>query len=194
MLFFRPLIKQFAKQYKIRLVSICLMILLLVFADQNVLMANSVTDIVSIVSKEYDISEELVNQIITAESSFDSKAVSYCDARGLMQITRPTWDWITQQYLEVDWNFDECSFDPEKNIRVGVRFLKWISDYLDEKELLLNAPKKDLVLACYNAGPGNVRKYNYSVPPFKETQDYVKKINNMSKYSFLAAAGNLLKF
>ncbi|MFH1063166.1 MAG: lytic transglycosylase domain-containing protein [Candidatus Omnitrophota bacterium] len=180
MLFFNTLIKEVIKLNKICLLSICIVFILSGFPKLENLKADTVNDVVAKVSQEYNIPEEFIKQIIQAESSFDPNAVSYCDARGLMQITRPTWEWITQQYLEVDWNFDECSFDPEKNIRVGARFLKWISDYLDEKQALLNASKKDLVLACYNAGPGNVRKYNYSVPPFKETQDYIKKINNMS--------------
>ncbi|MBU1042813.1 MAG: lytic transglycosylase domain-containing protein [Candidatus Omnitrophica bacterium] len=187
MLFFSELIKHIIKLNKICLISLIVLACIFSRTSQNLIKADTLTDVVAIVSDEYDIPEELIRHIIQAESSFNEKAVSYCDARGLMQITRPTWEWITQQYLEVDWDFDQCAFDPEKNIRVGTRFLRWINDYLDQKQELLNGPKQDLVLACYNAGPGNVRKYNYSVPPFKETEDYIKKINNMSKTAYLFA-------
>ena len=187
MLFFTTLIKEVIKQNKIHLISISLAIVFCFCFNQGLVNANDISTFVSSASQEYQVSAELIKRIICAESSFNEKAVSHCDARGLMQITRPTWDWITQQYLEVDWDFDECAFDPEKNIVVGTRFLQWISDYLDAKKELLNAPKRDLVLACYNAGPGNVRKFNYFVPPFKETQDYIEKINNESKIPLILA-------
>ncbi|MBU1087498.1 MAG: lytic transglycosylase domain-containing protein [Candidatus Omnitrophica bacterium] len=187
MLFFNSLIKHIAKLNKIYLISVVVITLIFSFTNQNLIKADTLGNVVAAVSLEYDIPENLIRRIIQAESCFNEKAVSYCDARGLMQITRSTWEWITQQYLEVDWDFDQCAFDPEKNIKVGACFLRWISDYLEQKQELLNAPKQDLVLACYNAGPGNVRKYNYSVPPFKETQDYIEKINNMSKSAYLFA-------
>jgi soluble lytic murein transglycosylase-like protein len=179
MVFLTKLIKGIIKLCKITLLSLLVPLFLVLFLDNPNLRAETINAFVEEACNKYGVSEQLVLNVIEAESSFDVNAVSHCDARGLMQITRPTWDWITQYYLEVDWDYDLYCFDSEKNIIVGTRFLKWISDYLDKKQL--NAPKQDLVLACYNAGPGNVEKYNYTVPPFAETQNYVAKINKMSK-------------
>ena len=118
-------------------------------------------------------------KVISVESGFNSKAISGCDARGLMQVTRPTWDWICRDFLEVDWNFDECAFDPEKNIRVGTCFLKWIKSYISRYKNQLNDSEENLIYACYNAGPGAVRNYGFSIPPYNETINYIKKINRL---------------
>lgn len=177
------LIKDVVKLYKISLISLLFFSVSMAFSPVNTISAQTITSTISDVCFEYNISESLVYCVIKAESNFNEKAVSHCDARGLMQITRPTWDWITEEYLKVDWDYDTYCFDSEKNIIVGVRFLKWIEDYLDARQDLLNAPKQDLLLACYNAGPGNVRKHDFTVPPFEETQNYVKKINLMFKIS-----------
>ena len=115
-----------------------------------------------------------------AESSFNARAVSACDARGLMQITRRTWDWVCADLLGLTWDFDADAFDPRKNIIVGTCYLAWISDYLDRYEAKWNDSKDNLILACYNAGPGAVRKHCFSVPPFAETLNYVERINKMS--------------
>ena len=140
--------------------------------------ANNLKEVIDVASGNYEVSSALIFRVIEAESSFDPNAVSRADARGLMQITRPTWDWICEDFLRVSWSFDEDSFNSEKNIIVGTRFLAWINDYLKKHENELNASYNDLILACYNAGPGTVKKYGFRVPPYKETQNYVAKINS----------------
>ncbi len=134
------------------------------------------------VSREYAIQPTLILRIIQTESSFNPHAVSNCGARGLMQVTRSTWDWICHDYLQVDWDFDECAFDPEKNIRVGVRFLRWIKDYLDINDCQL-CEDRELLLACYNAGPGAVRAYGFRVPPYPETVEYIRRICNSGNFN-----------
>ena len=138
--------------------------------------AGDMVETIRTASQRYQISEDLIFRVIMAESSFNAQAKSHSDARGLMQITRPTWDWICRDFLAQDWSFDACAFDVEKNIIVGTCFLRWINDYLDRHQEKLNDERIKLVLACYNAGPGAVRRYGYSVPPFPETRRYVEKI------------------
>ena len=59
------------------------------------------------------------------------------------------------------------SFDAKANINGGVRYLRWLLDTFEG-----NA---DLAVAAYNAGEGNIAKYN-GVPPFRETLTYIKRV------------------
>jgi len=62
-------------------------------------------------------------------------------------------------------------FNPAENIRAGVTYLRQLLDRYDHNE--------QLALAAYNAGPGAVDKYGSTVPPYKETQNYVHKITGI---------------
>ena len=179
--FFYLLNKKIIKRHKINPILIFLLVFLCLGLPASTKTANAdqISICVAIASQEFGISQDLIYKIIEAESDFDPNAVSRVDARGLMQITRRTWNWICNDYLHVDWDFDTYSFDPDKNIQVGTRFLKWISDYLDNYKADLNDTKHNLVLACYNAGPGAVRNYDFQIPPYPETRNYVKKINDL---------------
>ena len=99
----------------------------------------------------------LLRSIVEVESAFNPRAVSPAGAKGLMQL-RP----ILARELGV-----RNPFDPRQNIMGGARYLRQ----------LLNMHDGDirLALASYNAGPGNVTRYA-GVPPFRETQKYVKRI------------------
>lgn len=175
--------KKFLKQNNI--VKICFFSLnfLIIFIQFSTPIgyADNFTAIVNETCNDHGLEPELVIALIKAESNFNPRAVSKVDARGLMQLTRATWDWICEQYLQVSWSFDEYAFDPEKNIKVGTRFLRWIRDYLSKHTQELNAEADDLLLACYNAGPGAVKRYGFRIPPFSETQNYISKINNSLK-------------
>jgi len=118
-------------------------------------------DIGSIIKKyadKYDISEELVKALIQQESSFNPRAVSKVGAKGLMQLMPVHTD---KQGID--------PFDPEQNIKTGMGFLS---------HLLNKYGDLRLALAAYNAGEKAVDKYG-DVPPYKETQDYVKRIMAM---------------
>jgi soluble lytic murein transglycosylase-like protein len=113
--------------------------------------------IIQTAANRYEVDPALVRAIIMAESSYNPKAVSKKGAKGLMQLMPKT-----AEYLGV-----EDSFDPEHNIDAGVRYFKQLLKQF-------NGDVK-LALAAYNAGGSRVRKYK-GVPPFKDTQYYVKKV------------------
>ncbi len=94
--------------------------------------------------------------MIEVESDFNPKTVSHAGAMGLMQLMPAI---VKEMGIK-------NPFSPAESIEGGV---KELSGYLKK-----NNGDLVLALASYNAGPGNVRKYG-GVPPFKETQGYIKK-------------------
>ena len=116
-----------------------------------------ILNIISKVSQKYGVDEKLVQALVKQESGFRHDAVSSCGAMGLMQLMP-----ATAKGLGVT-----DPFDPIQNIEGGVKYLK--------SKLKRYNGNLVLALASYNAGSGNVEKYN-GVPPFKETQNYVKSI------------------
>ena len=115
-----------------------------------------INTLVSKYAKKYKVDESLVHALIKVESDYDIHAVSPVGAKGLMQLMDKT----AKLYKVKD------PFDPEQNIRAGVKHLKMLIDkYKDLKK----------ALAAYNAGETAVKKYK-GIPPYKETQRYVKKI------------------
>ncbi|MGC1830594.1 MAG: lytic transglycosylase domain-containing protein [Candidatus Acidiferrales bacterium] len=105
------------------------------------------------------VSEKLITHVIAVESNFNPRAVSRKRAQGLMQLLPET----AARYSVAD------VFDPAQNIDGGTRYLK------DLLELYRGDLK--LALAAYNAGPDMVERYG-GIPPFPETQNYVKRITS----------------
>ncbi len=108
-------------------------------------------------SEKYHVPVELLKSIGKAESDFNTKAVSRCGAQGVMQLMP-----ATAKSLGVT-----DAFDAEQNIMGGSKYIAGLLKKYDGNT--------KLALAAYNAGSGNVAKYN-GIPPFEETQNYVKKI------------------
>ena len=105
---------------------------------------------------------DFVRAVIQAESGFNPRAVSPKGAMGLMQLMPQT----AAEYGVLD------AFNPMENIRAGVAYLKSLLVRYDHDE--------SLALAAYNAGPGAVEKFGRSVPPYRETRNYVAKIRAAS--------------
>lgn len=106
------------------------------------------------------LSIDLVRALIQAESAFNPRAVSPKGALGLMQLMPST----AAEYGVLD------AFNPVENVRAGVKYLKRLLDGYEGNV--------ELALAAYNAGPGAVKKYGGKVPPYRETKNYVARIQN----------------
>lgn len=107
----------------------------------------------------------LLYSIMHQESSFKPRAMSYKGARGLMQLMPGT---AARFGVSNIW-------DPKQNIEGGARYMRFLLD--------LFGGDVNLALAGYNAGEGAVMKYGYNVPPYSETQEYVRRIGR--RYSLI---------
>jgi soluble lytic murein transglycosylase-like protein len=141
---------------------------------------------IRLVSSDYDsliaehstrqgVRPDLVRAIIQVESAFNRRAVSPKGAMGLMQLMPAT----AAQLGVVD------AFSPAENIRAGVQYLKQL--------LLRYQDNEQLALAAYNAGPLAVERHGNRVPPYPETQDYVRRISAIRGTSPPARATRIYK-
>ena len=155
-------------------------ILIVVFLNKNTIMKSiyiiKYSEFVEKYSKEYDVDKYLIYACIKAESNFNENAESKKGAKGLMQLMDSTGKEIAKG-LDMTIDNDDL-FEPEINIKLGT---KYISKMLKKYENI------ELALAAYNAGSGNVDSWINSGKikadgtdveniPFKETNNYVRKI------------------
>lgn len=118
------------------------------------------SSMITAAARSLNLRPELLHAVVRAESSYDPRAVSRSGAVGLMQLMPGT----AQRYgvsAQGRW-------DPEQNLKAGAHYLR---DLLREFKFDLH-----LALAAYNAGENAVKKYGNKIPPYPETQRYVKKV------------------
>ena len=114
--------------------------------------------IIETIAREVGVSPHLLHAVIEVESAYDPEAISSKGAQGLMQLIPAT-----------AARFDAGNLnDPASNIRAGARYLKVLMDRFHN-----DLP---LTLAAYNAGEGAVQRYHNTMPPFPETEAYVKRV------------------
>jgi len=135
---------------------------------QSGAMPVALAPLIDAVARAYDIDPLLLHAIARVESRHQPDAISLAGAHGLMQVIEPT----ARQF-----GVDDARqlHDPLINLRVSASYLKSIQLRFGN-----NLP---LVLAAYNAGEGAVERYGWRVPPYRETQDYVRKV--LAEYNFL---------
>ena len=159
------------------LICILLMISYIIF---NINKALKFYPLIEQYSIEYNVDPLLITSIIKVESNFNSDAKSKKGAIGLMQLMPSTAKEVAEKYLNIT-DFNETDlYNSKQNIKLGVYYVKILTDMFNNNI--------NLVLASYNAGLGNVQKWQQENPiieydseemPFKETKKYVSKINTM---------------
>jgi soluble lytic murein transglycosylase-like protein len=113
-------------------------------------------------AKKNDLPPELVAAVVHTESKFVPTARSNRGAVGLMQIVPKTGRWLGASNLS----------DPAQNIQAGAKYLRYLTDRFSGDQ--------QKAVAAYNAGEGNVRRFN-GVPPFKETRNYVQRVRSFQQ-------------
>ncbi len=119
-------------------------------------------------ARDTGLDTDLIHAVILAESAYDPKAVSPKGAMGLMQLMPGT----AKRFNVSD------AFDPAQNIRGGTQYLQFLMKRFGND--------LELVTAAYNAGEGAVEKYGRSIPPYKETRLYVKKVKDFMQQGMVA--------
>jgi soluble lytic murein transglycosylase-like protein len=108
-------------------------------------------------AKKNDLPPELVAAVAHTESKFVPTARSHAGAMGLMQLVPKTGRWMGARNL----------MNPVENISAGAKYLRYLTDRFGGDQ--------QKAVAAYNAGEGNVRRFN-GVPPFRETRNYVSRV------------------
>lgn len=116
------------------------------------------SDLINQAANKHHVDPNLVHAVIQTESAYNATAISSAGAVGLMQLMPDT----ARRYGVTDRR------NPDQNVEGGTRYLKYL--------IKMFTPNLDLAVAAYNAGENAVIKYNYTIPPYPETRNYVKQV------------------
>lgn len=136
--------------------------------------ASRYDDMIEDAARRHGVDPLMLHAVIFQESRYKQNAQSHVGARGLMQIMPGTG-------VALGVRNSGHLFDPATNIDAGAKLLRQLWTKFNGRF--------DLVLAAYNAGPGAVTKYGFKVPPYRETRDYVVKVQG--HYKKLAAENGM---
>ena len=134
---------------------------------------NAFDQLIRQAAQQHGVSEGLVKAIMHTESGFNINARSPVGAQGLMQLMP-----ATARRFNVS-----NAYDPQQNIFGGVKYLSWLLKRFNGDSRL--------AIAAYNAGEGNVDKYG-GIPPFRETQDYVRRVTSRLQNLYSSGLGTPL--
>lgn len=130
--------------------------------DVPVERARSYDDLIVEHARRNGVRQSLVRAVVQVESGFNPFAYSNKGAMGLMQLMPST----AREFGVKN------AFNPEENVRAGTKYLRQLLDRYGNDE--------ELALAAYNAGPGAVDRHGQTVPPYRETRNYVSKVNGIA--------------
>ncbi|MDO9214819.1 MAG: lytic transglycosylase domain-containing protein [Methylococcales bacterium] len=116
------------------------------------------SELIADAAQRHQVDEKLLHAVIQTESAYNSTAISSAGATGLMQLMPAT----ALRFGVTDRN------DPDQNVEGGTRYLKHL--------ITMFGPRLDLAIAAYNAGENAVIRHNNTIPPYRETQDYVRQV------------------
>jgi len=126
--------------------------------------------LLKLASLEFSVELQLLKAVMAAESGFNPDAVSPKGAIGLMQVMPAT----AERYgvlADKKKSLEQKLRDPKTNIRLGARYLSELSKMFPDQQ--------KLVIASYNAGEGAVKQYKNTVPPYRETLNYVQLVTEL---------------
>lgn len=164
------------------IILILLVLILKVFKFENIILKNiyptEYSEYIYKYSEQYQVDPLLMFSLIKAESNFKKDCISSSNAIGLMQLMDSTAEEVAKN-IEMEYNSNTTLYNPEENIKLGIKYFSELMKYYNQNYIL--------ALAAYNAGIGNVSNWidkgiikedgsDVENIPFKETNNYVRKI------------------
>jgi soluble lytic murein transglycosylase-like protein len=122
-----------------------------------------------------------IDKLIHLESNYNPYAVGDNNkAKGLLQIHKAAWETVLKYHKDIDYNYNTDAFDINKNIEMGVLYLKWIEDRLNRTPYKAT---KARIYAAWNAGYDNLKNCNYNVDLLAKYNDVFN--DHLLKYKTL---------
>lgn len=127
-------------------------------------------------AERFGVEKELVWAIMRQESAFYERAVSRSNARGLMQVIPSTWEWLAELQNEAPSD----PFNANENIRYGVFYLRWLSDFFSDYQADL-----ELIISSYNRGQGYISRLYESSAVAQNKDELYRNIDSLETREYL---------